>query len=152
MIYIGIDPGKTGAVGVLGEGPAMVFDMAEALPELENLRYRLRIDGPRECKALVEEQHQRPTDGKKQGSTLMIQYGRIQGWLDVLAIPYELITPAKWRKVVFDSAPKGDTKAMSLDLARRLFPELRGQLERKMDHNRAEAMLIAEVCRRKGGD
>ena len=77
-------------------------------------------------------------------------YGRWQGWLDRIGIAYEIILPTKWRKEIFDSAPKqADKKAMSLDMARRIFPSMRSQLTRKSDHGRGEALLIAELCRRR---
>ena len=39
-------------------------------------------------------------------------------------------------------------KTRSLEMARKMFPTLHDKLKRKKDHNRAEALLIAEYCRR----
>jgi len=34
-------------------------------------------------------------------------------------------------------------------MAKRIFPSMIDRLKRKKDHNRADALLIAEACRRK---
>jgi len=52
----------------------------------------------------------------------------------------ELVKPALWREY-FDLL--GRDKEASRMLAQRLFPAMSDKLTRQMDHNRAEAMLIA---------
>ena len=56
--------------------------------------------------------------------------------------PLLLITAAVWKRAMGLS----QDKAASLDKARLLFPD--ASLDRKKDHNRAEALLIAEYGRR----
>ena len=77
-------------------------------------------------------------------------YGIWQGRLEALGIPFLFVTPQKWQREVFDSAVKGDRKAMSLSLARRIFPDMLEHLKRKKDDGRADALLIAEWARRQG--
>jgi crossover junction endodeoxyribonuclease RuvC len=89
-----------------------------------------------------------PKQGVSSSFKFGMSFGKALGILETLQVPYDLVTPHKWQKEVFDSASKQDTKAMALDRARRLFPELTGSLRRKKDHNRADALLIAEYCRR----
>ena len=52
----------------------------------------------------------------------------------------ELVAPAVWREY-FDLI--GKDKEASRLMAIRLFPDMFDKLTRKMDHQRAEAMLIA---------
>jgi len=152
QVYIGIDPGKTGAVAALqcdaGTVSAKVWDYDDQ-EGMEGLEWLVQA-GCYNIKACVEKQQAWPKQGVSSVFKLGENYGRWQGRLEVLKISYELVTPAMWRKGVFDAMPKQeDKKAMSLDLARRLFPELVGELKRKKDHGRAEALLIAEWLRRK---
>ena len=56
-----------------------------------------------------------------------------------------MVRPQTWQK--FHGIKKAD-KDVSIEIARRLFPGKQKQLARKKDHNRAEALLIAEYIRR----
>lgn len=149
MIYIGIDPGKSGALAFLGymNGP-LTYDMND--PDVMAwLEASAGYNG--DVKALIEKVHSMPQQGVSTTFTFGKEYGRAVGWLEAYQIPFEYITPGQWWKLVKDSEkqPK-DKKTASLELARRLFPAIaREHLSRKKDHNRAEALLIAEACRRK---
>lgn len=57
----------------------------------------------------------------------------------------ELVHATKWKAQFFLSKA---SKQDSLDYARRMFPTESEKLSYKKDHNRAEALLIAEYCRR----
>ena len=147
--WIGIDPGKTGAMGIIYEDYQDVYDYEEVPAGLNDLYYKMEQEDF-VFKALLEKQQAFPGQGVVSMFKLGENYGKWQGWLDMLGIGYEIITPVQWRKQIFDSAPKqADKKAMSLDMARRLFPKMRDQLSRKMDHGRAEALLLAELCKQK---
>jgi len=152
MFCIGIDPGISGAVAILkpGEDPA-VYDMQDPriLKELEWLQHM-------PVKALIEKVHSMPQQGVVSTFKFGTQYGRAIGWLEANGIAFEYITPGKWWSQIKDSeygTPKTAKakKEAALSLARRLFPKLATEkLARKKDHNRAEALLLAEVLKRKG--
>lgn len=77
-------------------------------------------------------------------------YGFIQGLLAAYAIPYELVTPQKWKR---EFQITGD-KNSAVDVCRRLFPgvSLRRTERCKKDHDgMAEALLMAEYVKRKLG-
>ena len=57
-------------------------------------------------------------------------------------------TPHNWQKGLVLPSEGPDPKARSLAVARRLFPDQLDKLKRKGDHNRADALLIAEYTRR----
>jgi hypothetical protein len=159
MIYIGVDPGMTGAIALIDNSQVIVedFENKSALIELKirtenlkknNLDYGALNDAPN-CLAYVEKVHSFPGQGVSTTFKFGKAAGQVIGWLEALGIPYEEITPTKWQKMVYDSGTKtGDNKADSLTMARKLFPSMLGRLKRKKDHNRAEALLIAEACRR----
>jgi crossover junction endodeoxyribonuclease RuvC len=58
------------------------------------------------------------------------------------AVPLALFTAAVWKR----SMGLDSSKSVSLDKARLQFPT--ADLDRKKDHNRAEALLLAEYSRR----
>lgn len=144
MIYIGIDPGQTGAMAAISPEGAIVFDFdnSEALAFLRLNRAEVRLSAVEKVSAM-------PKQGVSSTFKFGTNYGIWQGRLEACGIPYILVTPQKWQKAVFDSGTRGkDRKAMSIAMARRLFPDLSQDLRRKKDHGRADALLIAEYCRR----
>ena len=143
-VFIGIDPGITGAIAIVTETTALVFDFDDraGVAYLRNLHRPL-------CKAVIESVHAMPKQGVSSTFKFGVNFGIWQGRLEILKIPYDLVTPQKWKKVMFDSMAKGfDLKSMSIDRALRIFPEMIDFLKRKKDHGRAEALLLAEYCRR----
>lgn len=143
MIYIGVDPGKDGAMAVIREnGNADVVTFDEE-------RYRdLLHDVGGNAKCCLERVGAMPG----QGVTSMFKFGEnfgfIQGLLTAYSIPYELVTPGKWKK---EFQVTGD-KNSSIAVCKRLFPNmsLRRTDRCKKDHDgMAEALLMAEWARRR---
>ena len=137
--YIGIDPGATGACAILTDskrGAVYDFDDVEVLNVLRTVRDKELL-----VLAAIEKVHSMPKQGVASSFKFGTNFGIWQGRLQALEIPFIFVTPQKWQKVVFDSMTKGDRKAMSLDLARRLFPW--ADLRLKKHHGRAEALLLA---------
>lgn len=143
-IYIGIDPGQTGAMAIIGDGLEEIYDFDDG-----DSMTNLRLVSADQVKAVIEKVAAMPKQGVSSTFKFGTNFGIWIGRLEALGIPFDYVTPQKWKKEMFDSMPRsGDQKAMSLDRARRLFPEMRDQLKRKKDHNRADALLLAEYCRR----
>jgi len=143
MYYVGIDPGNTGAMAVLTPHTARVIDFTDPsfFDKLKN--------SAEYAHCMVEKVHAMPKQGVTSVFTFGTAYGKALGMLIVLKVPYTLVTPQKWQKVFGISGRKGCTKKQSLERARALFPGLAAShLARKKDHNRADALLIAEYCRR----
>ena len=91
-------------------------------------------------------------------------FGWIVGALEAIlvsnGIPYNKVSPKDWQKEMWQGIPKitkqgknsTDTKAMSLLAAKRLFPneDLRAtERSVKPCHDKIDALLLAEYCRRK---
>lgn len=147
MIYIGIDPGKDGAMALIDpeQGIEQIFPFdrkvyADALSEISYF--------PRECICCLERVGAMPG----QGVTSMFKFGEnfgfIQGLLTAYSIPYELVTPQRWKKVFGVTKDKNS----SIDVCKRLFPsvKLRRTNRCKADHDgMAEALLMAEYARRR---
>lgn len=142
MIYLGIDPGKSGAIGVQwddGFPPNAIalsktpVDVIEQLRDVADVGYVASI-------AIIEKVHSSPQMGVKSAFTFGQSYGWLLGVLDALRIPYEFVTPQKWQKAM--GCLTGGDKNVSKAAAQRLWPNL------KITHANADALLIAEYCRR----
>ena len=146
MIYIGIDPGKSGAMAMIGEDGITVLPVSETT-YLAHLR---ALSQPSRENARVCLEHVSAMPG--QGVTSMFNFGKGFGWilgaLDAFGLSYELVRPQKWKKEFSITADKNT----SIAVCRRLFPGvslLRSDRCRKDHDGMAEALLMAEYARRR---
>jgi crossover junction endodeoxyribonuclease RuvC len=81
------------------------------------------------------------------GTVAMFRFGQasglIIGVIAALQIPWLLVSPHVWKKA---AGLTGQPKDASRTKALALFPEAAPFLERKKDHNKADALLIAKYC------
>lgn len=147
MIYIGIDPGEKGSLAVINNAQCTKDIYIYPFDELV-YTIVLRELSTKNCMCCLERVNAMP----KQGVTSMFNFGKnfgfIQGLLTAYSIPYELVTPQKWKK---EFQITGD-KNSSIAVCKRLFPDVdlrRTERCRKDDDNSAEALLLAEFARRK---
>ena len=148
MIYIGIDPGKNGGIGILKvrnnqlvSASAYVFDETMLI----NMLFELRCGSDVICN--LEHVHAMPKQGVSSTFNFGMNFGFIQGVLKAYGIPYELVTPQKWKKEFSCTSDKNT----SIEVCKRLFPNvnLKATERCKKDHDGiAEALLIAEYGRR----
>ena len=141
MIYIGIDPGATGAIALLyNEGGQEVLDFTDpmCLNAMEEI-----LDAGEEVKAMIEKQWLRKGDSTRVG-VLIENYGIWIGRCQALCIDYNVVASRTWKAKMGVTSDKNS----ALDAARFLFPNMVNRLARQKDHNRAEALLIAEYGRR----
>jgi crossover junction endodeoxyribonuclease RuvC len=68
-----------------------------------------------------------------------VAYGAVLGILGALTVPFHLVSPTVWKKHFHLSKDKDASRALAL----RRFPACAQHFERKKDHNRAEAALLA---------
>jgi len=69
-----------------------------------------------------------------------------EGIIATLGLSLEMPSPQRWKKEML--ADQGKEKDASRFKAMQLFPTVAGQLNRKKDDGRAEALLMAEYGRR----
>lgn len=153
MIICGIDPGLTGAVCFLGTdtGNVMFFDMpvvTKAVGKGQQVSAQGLADVIKRAGTVavccVEAVHAMP----KQGVSSMFSFGRTAGVIDgilaALSIPTKHIRPDAWKRPL--GLVKADKDAARL-LAMNLYPQCAGELSRKKDIGRADALLIAHYGR-----
>lgn len=146
MTYIGIDPGKNGAFAFINSigVSAFVFEEKNFIERIK------RVASADDVFACLEHVHAMPG----QGVTGMFNFGKnfgfIQGVLSALCVPYELVTPQKWKKEFSITANKNT----AILVCKRLFPDvplIPTERSRKEHDGIAEALLMAEYARRNSG-
>lgn len=152
ILTLGIDPGISGAWALLeGNGAyiatgdlPIIRDGKLGWVDAEALVHDLSwISAGKPMFATVERVHAMPGNGSQaafsQGATL----GSLLAALQTLRCSIALVTPQSWKKAMGLSSDKN----ASLDKARLMYPA--ASLDRKKDHNRAEALLIARYAQGK---
>lgn len=159
MIWIGIDPGQKGALAIIGWDAALAeFD---ATARLEDGPLIIPFDQDRyigtllavetsgvECVCCIEDVHSITGQGIASSFRFGVTYGWLLGMLDAIGIPYQPITPQKWKK----EFGLNSDKANSIEVCKRLYPGvnlLRTERSRKEDDNMAEALLLSTYAKRK---
>lgn len=144
-LFYGVDAGAKGAYACVSEDGR--FLAVEDLPQTnEDWLDLLQIDYNRpgdHC--ALENVHALPNQSTVSGFTFGKNVGKAELLAENLSSVEEplLVTPQRWKKYF-----KLDRdKHKSVDLAREMFPEAEGLLTYSKD-GRAEALLIAEYCRR----
>jgi crossover junction endodeoxyribonuclease RuvC len=155
MKILGIDPGLSGGIAVLSpDGPwyEPMPTVAAKKGELLNLSALVRLLSGRDIDiAYLEMVSARPGQGVSSTFKFGRSYGAIEGILTGLKIPYQLVTPQAWTKVIHVGIEAADPKAKSQIAASRLFPslDLRASVRCKKPHEGVvDALLIAEYGRR----
>lgn len=159
MIWIGIDPGQKGALAIIGWDAALAE--YDATARLEDGPLIIPFDQDRyigallavetsgvECVCCIEDVHSLPREGVVAAHNFGRSIGWLHGILDAIGIPYQPITPQKWKK----EFGLNSDKANSIEVCKRLYPGvnlLRTERSRKEDDNMAEALLLSTYAKRK---
>ena len=141
-LYIGIDPGKKGALAIIDGENVSVYPFDEDAYIRE-----LYIASKIPCVCCLERVGAMPGQGVTSMFSFGTNFGFIQGVLHAYHIPFELVTPQKWKKE-FGVSGKNE----SVTVCKRLFPGvslLATEKCRKDSDGMAEALLMAEYARRR---
>lgn len=140
MIFVGIDPGANGGIAVLDQDGGVL--VAIKMPDTDRgiLDALSQIALPGASRAALEQVHTMPKQGIVSAFTFGAGFGGLKMALAATGIPYDLITPLKWQTAM-QCRTRGD-KNVSKARAQQLFPAV------KITHAIADALLIAEFCRR----
>lgn len=146
---LGIDPGLTGAVALYAAAaPRGLQWTIEDLPTIGDGAQR-RINAP-ELRDLVKASRpdacyiESVAAFPGQGVSSMFRFGRAVGAIEAIIatcdVPIHYVVPQSWKKFY---GLRGSDKEQSRAMALRRWPTESNRLQRKLDHGRAEAMLIA---------
>lgn len=138
-VRIGIDPGKKGGYAVLIDGKvwkAEVWDDAEFVDTMRQVSQMRTV-----ARAAVEKVGAMPHQGTVSTFSFGKSAGFIEGTLMALDIPYQLISPQKW-KAEFGL---NSDKQKSIEVCHKLFPDvdlLATPRCKKPSDGKAESILI----------
>lgn len=142
MVFVGIDPGKSG--GIAWTMDCGVDPVAYKMPETErgilDLLEEIKNRAPFGVHAAIEYVHSSPQMGVKSAFTFGRGQGGLYMALTAVRIPFETVAPRRWQAEI--GCLSGGDKRVTKARAQALFPAL------TITHATADALLIAEYCRR----
>jgi crossover junction endodeoxyribonuclease RuvC len=169
-VVIGIDNGLDGGVVALeGSRGGVKLNLTPTLGARANKReYDLaemvRILEPYapanlpmgiDAQVFIERAQAMPKQGVSSTFSIGNGYGSWKGILAALRLPFEIVSPQTWQKVMFSGIPvNGDTKRASAIVAQRLYPGIdwrRSTRARKTHDGLTDALCLAEYGKRRLG-
>lgn len=160
MIYVGIDPGKSGAIAAIEGHNVVLCEDVPTIPNGKGQEYNISamsdllrsIALKGEIYVAIERaQAMRKGKDKPQGVASMFNFGRGYGiWLGILGalgLPYETVRACDWTKTILKGMP-GKGKARSIQYVMERFPEaeLIPEKCRKPRDGRADAICLAKYA------
>ncbi len=152
MKIIGIDPGLSGAVAVMQDKKVInIYDMPVMAEGKKNKRQlnssqlvniiKENIHEDEETIVVVEQVNAMPGQGVTSMFNFGQTFGAIKGVCAALKLPIFFVRPSKWKKhfeLINSSKDASRTKVIEM------YPTLSGQLAKKRDVNKSDAILIAK--------
>ena len=153
MLIIGIDPGISGSICFFQDGK--IVDVVEMPTMIEGKKNKKQVNGSQICNEISEKI--KKLDKKEikvvieqvsampgQGVTSMFNFGQsfgiLKGICSAMQLPMYFVRPAKWKKYFnLINSEKDASRTRAIEV----FPYFSGQLSRKKDSNKADAILIA---------
>jgi crossover junction endodeoxyribonuclease RuvC len=119
---IAIDPGLKGGIAIHYQGitTAQPIPIAGKVIDLPTIAALIRSHPP--DVAVIEKVGSMPGQGVASTFSFGMGYGQIQGLLAGLGIPFELVTPQAWKKLVLAGTTKDKDAAIAY--CRRAFPDV----------------------------
>lgn len=138
MTYIGIDPGASGSIAVIHTGCVHWTKNTESPHDMSDFLKSWKDIG--DCYAFIELVSAMPKQGVSSTFKFGASYGLLRGLLVANRIPFEEVTPVRWQNAM--KCRSGGDKNVTKRRAQQLFPD------EKITHANADAILLAEYCRR----
>lgn len=169
MLYLGIDPGGSGGLALISASgrfvdfepmPDSCRGLLEVLLEFRERAGAIYTDSvtgaivpanPPVLKALLEKIQPQPASSRqgawsaKGSSSFFKNIGHLEMALEAVRIPYDELRAQEWQPIVGLRYEKGEkrNKNRSKAIVEVVFPTLTN-----VTHAAADALLLAEVCRR----
>ena len=153
MLVIGIDPGISGSICFFHEGK--IIEVVEMPTMAEGKKNKKQVNGSqifneiskkikkfdkKDIKVIIEQVSAMPGQGVTSMFNFGQSFGILKGICSAMQLPMYFVRPAKWKKyfnLINSEKDASRTKAIEI------FPYFSGQLSRKKDSNKADAILIA---------
>jgi hypothetical protein len=143
MLFLGVDPGVSGGLAIL-ESDGSIFHVV-AMPRTErDVLEHLQVFRVEKGRGVLERVWSSPGWGHVGAFGFGRSYGGLRMAMTAIEIPFDEVLPKAWQAVVGVHYPPGKPrdKNISKRRAQQLFPGT------TITHATADALLIAEYCRR----
>jgi crossover junction endodeoxyribonuclease RuvC len=153
MLIIGIDPGISGSICFLQDGK--IIDVVEMPTMTEGKKNKKQVNGSqifneiffrikkldkKDVKVIIEQVSAMPGQGVTSMFNFGQSFGILKGICSAMQLPMYFVRPAKWKKYFnLINSEKDASRTRAIEI----FPYFSGQLSRKKDSNKADAILIA---------
>ena len=153
MLIIGIDPGISGSICFFQDGK--IVDVIEMPTMTEGKKNKKQVNGSqifneisekikkldkKEIKVVIEQVSAMPGQGVTSMFNFGQSFGILKGICSAMQLPMYFVRPAKWKKYFnLINSEKDASRTRAIEV----FPYFSGQLSRKKDSNKADAILIA---------
>ncbi|MDC1014407.1 crossover junction endodeoxyribonuclease [Candidatus Pelagibacter sp.] len=153
MLVIGIDPGISGSICFFHDGE--IIDVVEMPTMTEGKKNKKQVNGSqiyneilertkkldkKHIKVVIEQVSAMPGQGVTSMFNFGQSYGILKGICSAMQLPMYFVRPAKWKKYFnLINSEKDASRTRAIEI----FPYFSGQLSRKKDSNKADAILIA---------
>ena len=141
--FIGIDPGKTGGLAIIGDDTVKAYKCPRTVDDMSLLvGIALNGDAPEKVIVLMEKVWARPGNGVVSVWSFAENYGTWKGIIASYDLHLNLVSPQEWMK--YYEIPKMEyrpRKAFLKDKARSMYPDLK-----KVTLSTADALLIARYA------
>ena len=153
MLVIGIDPGISGSICFFQDGK--IIDVVEIPTMTEGKKNKKQVNGSqifneisekiekldkKDIKVVIEQVSAMPGQGVTSMFNFGQSFGILKGICSAMQLPMYFVRPAKWKKYFnLINSEKDASRTRAIEI----FPYFSGQLSRKKDSNKADAILIA---------
>jgi crossover junction endodeoxyribonuclease RuvC len=153
MLIIGIDPGISGSICFFQDGK--IIDVVEMPTMTEGKKNKKQVNGSqifneisdrirkldkKDIRVIIEQVSAMPGQGVTSMFNFGQSYGILKGICSAMQLPMYFVRPAKWKKYFnLINSEKDASRTRAIEI----FPYFSGQLSRKKDSNKADAILIA---------
>ena len=153
MLIIGIDPGISGSICFFQDGK--IIDVIEMPTMTEGKKNKKQVNGSqifneisfrvkkldkKDVKVIIEQVSAMPGQGVTSMFNFGQSFGILKGICSAMQLPMYFVRPAKWKKYFnLINSEKDASRTRAIEI----FPYFSGQLSRKKDSNKADAILIA---------
>ena len=153
MLIIGIDPGISGSICFFQDGK--IIDVVEMPTMTEGKKNKKQVNGSqifneilfrikkldkKDVKVIIEQVSAMPGQGVTSMFNFGQSFGILKGICSAMQLPMYFVRPAKWKKYFnLINSEKDASRTRAIEI----FPYFSGQLSRKKDSNKADAILMA---------
>ncbi|MGM0783879.1 MAG: Holliday junction endonuclease [Pseudomonadota bacterium] len=148
-MIVGIDPGQTGGIAYIDatSGTSHAMPMPLTSKQIDGHEIANALRGRSIDVVILEKVHAMPKQGVSSTFKFGMGFGLVVGVCEALGIPYRLVTPQAWKKVVLAGTAKDKDAAVTF--VRRAYPsiDLTPGLKRVPHDGMADAVCLAEYGR-----